>query len=51
MLNSFDGTQGVCSGVLRGAGKQKIGAVANLAGYWAFALPAAWALAFPADLG
>jgi Na+-driven multidrug efflux pump len=47
----FDGSQGVASGVLRGSGKQKIGAIANLSGYWLFAIPLAWALAFPADLG
>lgn len=41
-----EGVQGVASGVLRGAGKQSLGAKANFVGYWAVCLPTALALAF-----
>jgi Na+-driven multidrug efflux pump len=43
----FDGLQGICSGILRGAGKQKIGAFTNVFAYWILALPVrAWLLSF-----
>jgi MATE family multidrug resistance protein len=39
----FDGTQSVCSGVLRAMGRPGPAAIFNLVGYWAFALPlGAW---------
>lgn len=41
-----EGVQGVASGVLRGAGKQSLGAKANLFGYWVVCLPTALLLAF-----
>jgi MATE family multidrug resistance protein len=46
-----DGLQGVCSGVLRGAGKQFIGAVANVIAFYAIGLPMAWFFCFTIDLG
>jgi MATE family multidrug resistance protein len=42
----IEGIQGVCGGILRGAGKQTIGAIANIIAYWAICLPAAVFLAF-----
>lgn len=42
----IEGVQGVASGVLRGAGKQSLGAKANLIGYWGVCLPLALLLAF-----
>lgn len=47
----FDGTQVVAFGVLRGAGDIRLGALANLAGYWAFGLPVGAWLAFGRGLG
>jgi len=46
----LDGLNSVMSGVLRGAGRQKLGATVN-AMCCCLALPAAWALAFKANLG
>ncbi len=47
----IDGLQGVCSGVLRGAGKQFIGAVANLIAFYGIGLPMAWFFCFTLHLG
>ncbi len=47
----IDGLQGVCSGVLRGAGKQFIGAVANLIAFYVIGLPMAWFFCFTLHLG
>jgi len=47
----FDGLQGVASGVLRGCGRQKLGAYTNIIGYWLLALPLSFPLAFNAGLG
>lgn len=47
----IDGLQGVCSGVLRGAGKQFVGAVANLIAFYAIGLPMAWFFCFTLHLG
>lgn len=53
LVSSFvgDGANAVLQGVLRGAGRQLLGACLNLAGYWAFGVPLAVVLAFKAGLG
>jgi multidrug resistance protein, MATE family len=35
----FDGIQGVCSGILKGLGKQKIGLILNLFAYYVIGFP------------
>ncbi|XP_055993136.1 multidrug and toxin extrusion protein 2-like [Sorex fumeus] len=47
----FDALAGTCGGVLRGVGKQKIGAVLNAIGYYAFGFPIGVSLMFAAKLG
>ncbi len=47
----FDNIQGTSSGVLKGCGRQAMGAGVNLAGYWLLGLPLGIALAFKTDLG
>ncbi|GCB82502.1 hypothetical protein scyTo_0021628, partial [Scyliorhinus torazame] len=42
---------GVCGGVLRGAGKQKLGAIGNLVGYYLIGFPIGISLMFAAKLG
>lgn len=42
----IDGAQAVSSGVLRGAGKQDLGAAVNIGAYYLLALPIAWYLCF-----
>jgi MATE family multidrug resistance protein len=37
----------VLAGVMRGCGRQRIGAIINLVTYWLFGLPVACLLAFP----
>ncbi|XP_046328199.1 multidrug and toxin extrusion protein 1-like [Haliotis rufescens] len=39
LFHLFDATQGVCSGVLRGSGKQLFGATMNFFSYYVIALP------------
>eukprot|EP01033_Poteriospumella_lacustris_P000584 gene584-400_t len=51
LFTVVDGLQGVCSGVLRGAGKQGIGAVANIIAFYAIGLPMAWVLCFKTGFG
>lgn len=46
-----DGTQVVAGGVLRGMGRPHAAAVVNLVGYYVFALPLAYLLAFRLELG
>lgn len=46
-----DGLNAVMGGVLRGAGRQELGACINLVAYWCVGLPLAWLLAFKAGLG
>lgn len=43
--------QGTCGGVLRGTGKQKIGAVLNAVGYYGLGFPIGVSLMFAAKLG
>lgn len=47
----FDGWAQSCGGVLRGMGKQKIGAGVNLVAYYVLALPVGIWLAFRTELG
>nr|XP_056721001.1 multidrug and toxin extrusion protein 1 [Euleptes europaea] len=47
----LDAVAATCGGVLRGAGKQKIGAIANAVGYYAIGLPIGIALMFGYKLG
>ena len=47
----IDGLQGVSSGLLRGAGKQFIGAIANIVAFYAIGLPAAWLFCFTLHYG
>ena len=47
----FDGLQVVGGGVLRGMGRPRPAAAANLVGYYLIALPLAWWLAFRGGLG
>lgn len=47
----FDALAGTCGGVLRGTGKQKIGAVLNTIGYYGFGFPIGVSLMFAAKLG
>ncbi|GCB83382.1 hypothetical protein scyTo_0023572, partial [Scyliorhinus torazame] len=42
---------GVASGIVRGTGKQKIGAVANLVVFYVVAIPVGISLMFSAKLG
>ena len=47
----FDGMGGVTTGILRGCGLQKIGAIVNLVAYYALGVPGGAVLAFQAGLG
>ena len=42
---------GLLLGILRGAGKQLVGSVANVVAYYAIGLPMAWYLCFNCGLG
>ncbi|KAI3433740.1 hypothetical protein D9Q98_003547 [Chlorella vulgaris] len=46
-----DGLNAVISGVLRGAGRQELGALLNLGSYWGLGLPTAYLLGIKAELG
>lgn len=48
---SADGLNGVVAGVLRGSGRQMLGASINGLGYWVIGIPLAAFLAFPGNLG
>lgn len=48
---SVSSLQGTCGGVLRGTGKQKIGAILNAIGYYGFGFPIGVSLMFAAKLG
>uniref|UniRef100_A0A672ULG7 Solute carrier family 47 member 2 n=1 Tax=Strigops habroptila TaxID=2489341 RepID=A0A672ULG7_STRHB len=47
----FDAAAATCGGVLRGTGKQKLGAIANAIGYYAVGLPIGISLMFAAKMG
>lgn len=46
-----DGAAGVCGGVVRGLGRQKIAAILNLVAYYLIALPVAYVLTFKLGWG
>ncbi|XP_038669046.1 multidrug and toxin extrusion protein 1-like, partial [Scyliorhinus canicula] len=47
----FDSMAGVSGGVIRGVGKQKLGAIGNLVGFYAIGLPIGISLMFKTKLG
>lgn len=47
----FDGCVATCGGVLRGTGKQKIGAIFHAVGYYVIGLPVGISLMFAAKIG
>jgi MatE len=47
----FDAIQGVISGILRGAGKQMIGAAANIIAFYVIGLPLAYYFCFKTSFG
>ncbi|XP_048468297.1 multidrug and toxin extrusion protein 1-like [Rhincodon typus] len=47
----FEAIVSVCFGILRGAGKQKLGAISNLVGYYLIGLPIGISLMFAAKCG
>ncbi|KAM9327259.1 multidrug and toxin extrusion protein 1-like [Gastrophryne carolinensis] len=47
----FDGCVATCGGILRGTGKQKIGAIFHTVGYYVICIPVAVALMFAAKIG
>lgn len=47
----FDAIQGVISGVLRGAGKQLIGAISNVIAFYVIGLPMSYYLCFHTSFG
>lgn len=51
LLALGDGVQGVAGGVLRGAGKQLAGALANVFSYYLLGVPLAWLLCFRVGMG
>ncbi|KAK2815640.1 hypothetical protein Q5P01_026107 [Channa striata] len=50
-LHLADGIAGVTGGVLRGTGKQFVGALCNLVGYYFIGFPIGVSLMFPANMG
>src|SRR4051812_45382454 len=46
-----EGANTVLAGIMRGCGRQKIGATVNLVTYWIVGLPCAVGLAFHANMG
>jgi MATE family multidrug resistance protein len=51
LLCAGEGANTVLAGVMRGCGRQRIGATINLVTYWLFGLPVACLLAFPGARG
>uniref|UniRef100_H2ZWV6 Multidrug and toxin extrusion protein n=1 Tax=Latimeria chalumnae TaxID=7897 RepID=H2ZWV6_LATCH len=51
VLSMFVATTTVCSGILRSVGKQKIGAIINLIGFYGIGIPIGVALMFATKLG
>ncbi|XP_072325962.1 multidrug and toxin extrusion protein 1-like [Scyliorhinus torazame] len=51
LCHMFQSMACVCGGVLRGAGKQKLGAIGNLVGYYLIGFPIGISLMFAAKLG
>ncbi|KAL5022186.1 hypothetical protein ScPMuIL_001341 [Solemya velum] len=50
-MHLFDASQGVSSGVIRGTGNQRFGALVNLVAYYMLALPVAVPLMFKTSIG
>lgn len=50
-INLQRSPQGVCGGVIRGVGKQKVGALCNLVGHYFIGFPIGVALTFAAKMG
>lgn len=50
-LELFDGSQVIMTGVIQGAGKQRLGVVVNVVAFYVFAIPVALLLGFWAGLG
>ncbi|XP_040192722.1 multidrug and toxin extrusion protein 2-like [Rana temporaria] len=50
-MHLCDGINAVCGGILRGTGRQKIGAIINALGYYIIGFPVGVSLMFPAKLG
>lgn len=46
-----DGVNATCSGVVRGAGRQSLGAASNLVSFWVLGIPLSVLLAFHLKLG
>lgn len=51
LFQFFDCTNGVCSGILRGVGKQSLGASTNLIAYYGIGMPTAVLLTFKLNFG
>lgn len=51
MSYTGEGANTVLAGVMRGCGRQQLGAAVSLVTYWAFGMPLAYVLAFKLDLG
>ncbi|KAK9764388.1 ethionine resistance protein [Basidiobolus ranarum] len=51
LFQVFDGLGGVTGGVLRGQGKQEVGAYVNIAAYYLIAFPIGYYLAFVREIG
>ncbi|NWX31524.1 S47A1 protein, partial [Notiomystis cincta] len=51
VFHLFEATTGACSGVLRGVGKQKFGAILNAVSYYGVGMPLAAVLLFVAKIG
>ncbi|XP_041669911.1 multidrug and toxin extrusion protein 1 [Cheilinus undulatus] len=47
----LDATSAACGGIIRGAGKQKVGAICNILGYYTIGFPIGVSLMFAAKLG
>lgn len=50
-LHAGEGANTVLAGVMRGCGRQQLGAAVSLVTYWAMGLPLAYALAFKWKMG
>ncbi|KAJ9081255.1 ethionine resistance protein [Entomophthora muscae] len=51
LFQVFDGLSGVSGGLLRGQGRQKLGAIVNVIAYYGISIPIGLCLAFLADWG
>ncbi|XP_030637996.1 multidrug and toxin extrusion protein 1 [Chanos chanos] len=51
VFHLFDATAGITSGIIRGAGKQMIGAFCNMVGYYVVGFPVGVTLMFVVDMG